>query len=271
MFLDLRLAASSLIKVKDSSTSIKKLRSAYVEFACAAECTSTSDTIVETSAEPNTVTPSATAREEPAQALHSEEDSLLDTLLSSAAEVEWVQNINTSPIDDTQESMRDRLAREHGDRFDSVIWKEWIVLATQVFNASIASAKDVGKLNQPASGRCICAHLWKLMQYNVCDEYKRAELQKDKYGYMPALAFCIIGGCLSESYCERVLSQANLVLTKGNTRLSTEKVRKLVVLRMNEQFIRWAKKRNGEQIRNLLAGMRHDVDAPLQHQTRATG
>ena len=39
------------------------------------------------------------------------------------------------------------------------------------------------------------------------------------------------------SFCERVLSAANLVVTDGNTLLSTEEVEMLSVLRINRRFM----------------------------------
>ena len=118
-------------------------------------------------------------------------------------------------------------------------------------------------------GHGTCSRLWSIMQYDVCAEYRHAELQRGKYGYMPELAYCTIGGCLSESYCERVLSQANLVLTKGNTRLDVEKVRKLVVVRMNDKFLRWAKKIYSAQLSHVLNGPRHNMNARLSTSTSA--
>ena len=43
--------------------------------------------------------------------------------------------------------------------------------------------------------------------------------------------------CHSESVCERVLSQANCVMTTGNTLLSDDELEMLVVLRMNREFM----------------------------------
>ena len=47
------------------------------------------------------------------------------------------------------------------------------------------------------------------------------------------------GALNAESFCERVLSCANDVLTEGNTLLSDEELEMLVVLRMNRKFMRF--------------------------------
>ena len=39
------------------------------------------------------------------------------------------------------------------------------------------------------------------------------------------------------SFCERGLSAGNLIMTKGNTLLSDEKVEMLIILRMNRHFM----------------------------------
>ena len=62
----------------------------------------------------------------------------------------------------------------------------------------------------------------------------------DVYGYLPLMASystAHIGALNAESFCERVLSCANVVLTSGNTLLRDEEIEMLVVLRMNEDFM----------------------------------
>jgi len=45
-----------------------------------------------------------------------------------------------------------------------------------------------------------------------------------------------IGALCAESFCERILSEANDVCHDGNTLLDTEEINMLVVLRMNREF-----------------------------------
>jgi len=46
-----------------------------------------------------------------------------------------------------------------------------------------------------------------------------------------------IGALCAESFCERILSDANDVCHEGNMLLDTEEINMLVVLRMNREFI----------------------------------
>ena len=62
------------------------------------------------------------------------------------------------------------------------------------------------------------------------------------YGWLPRMALCSrgqIGTLLAESFCERILSQSNLVLVDGNTLLSDEELEMVVVLRMNRSFMKY--------------------------------
>ena len=51
-----------------------------------------------------------------------------------------------------------------------------------------------------------------------------------------------IGSLMASSFCERINSCANLVLTEGNTWLSDEEMEMLVMLRMNKRFIAFMRK-----------------------------
>ena len=67
-----------------------------------------------------------------------------------------------------------------------------------------------------------------------------SDLERKVYGYLPRMASCSyaqLGALNAESFCERALSCANLVLTDGNTVLSDEELEMLVILRMNRKFI----------------------------------
>ena len=46
------------------------------------------------------------------------------------------------------------------------------------------------------------------------------------------------GALCAESFCERILSDANGVSHEGNTLLDTEEINTLIVLRMNREFIK---------------------------------
>ena len=77
------------------------------------------------------------------------------------------------------------------------------------------------------------------------------------YGWIPLLASCTyaqIGALNAESFCERVLSCANLVLTEGNTLLDDAEIEMLVILRMNRDFM--------EFMRTELPGRRAQACRP---------
>jgi hypothetical protein len=48
-----------------------------------------------------------------------------------------------------------------------------------------------------------------------------------------------IGALNSESFCERVLSACNLVMTEGNTLLGNDELEKLTLLRINRGFMEY--------------------------------
>eukprot|EP00732_Lithocolla_globosa_P005761 Lithocolla_globosa_v1_NODE_6205_length_1122_cov_61.683224.p1 type:complete len:109 gc:universal NODE_6205_length_1122_cov_61.683224:885-559(-) len=57
---------------------------------------------------------------------------------------------------------------------------------------------------------------------------------------IPLMASCSpsqIGALNAESFCERVISQGNLVMNDGNTLISDEELEMLVVLRINRKFM----------------------------------
>ena len=56
-----------------------------------------------------------------------------------------------------------------------------------------------------------------------------------------------LGALSAESYCERVLSCANNVVTTGNTLLSDDEVEMLVLLRMNREFIEFMRENYGAE------------------------
>lgn len=83
-----------------------------------------------------------------------------------------------------------------------------------------------------------------LMPLDIGKLYKKIEADdkdRKKYGFSPLMASCSyrqLGALNAESYNERVNSVGKLVLTDGNTLLSDEEIEMLMVLRMNESFMR---------------------------------
>ena len=56
----------------------------------------------------------------------------------------------------------------------------------------------------------------------------------------------MMGALMAASFCERINSCANLVVTEGNSVLSTDEIDKCVVLRMNKVFMEFMRKNYSE-------------------------
>mmetsp|Transcript_27525 Transcript_27525/g.33424 ORF Transcript_27525/g.33424 Transcript_27525/m.33424 type:complete len:151 (+) Transcript_27525:51-503(+) len=62
------------------------------------------------------------------------------------------------------------------------------------------------------------------------------------FGYFPLMAGCSegqVGGKIAESFIERVISVANLILTEGNTLLDDDELEMMTILRINREFMRY--------------------------------
>ena len=87
-------------------------------------------------------------------------------------------------------------------------------------------------------------------------EIAAKDIDRKIYGYIPAMASCSygqIGALNAESFCERVLSIANMVLTEGNTLLGDEELSMLVVLRMNRQFMDFMRTHYYEELKGAFS------------------
>ena len=93
---------------------------------------------------------------------------------------------------------------------------------------------------------------WREMwEIDVVSIMKEDFIDKDKHrskygpGWLPKMATCSkgsIGFLLTSSFCERINSCANQVLTLGNTLLSDGEMEKLVMCRMNRDFMVFTRK-----------------------------
>ena len=65
---------------------------------------------------------------------------------------------------------------------------------------------------------------------------------RELYGFLPKMATTSqgsIGALPASSYAERVNSVANQILTVGNSVLGPDEINKVVVLRMNREFMKY--------------------------------
>ena len=66
---------------------------------------------------------------------------------------------------------------------------------------------------------------------------------QEKFGYLPRMTLANIGAMNTESFCERILSCASLVVTDLHTSLDHEEVRMLTMLRMNKSLMEYMRMR----------------------------
>ena len=64
---------------------------------------------------------------------------------------------------------------------------------------------------------------------------------------MASCSHASLGALNAESFCERVLSAASLVITDGNTLLAPEEVEMLSVLRINRGYMETARSKHAEE------------------------
>lgn len=100
----------------------------------------------------------------------------------------------------------------------------------------------------------IVEDLMKMDIEKVYTKLIKTDPMKTKYGWLPLMATCSnegnIGALNAESYAERVISQASLVMTDGNTLLSDEETEWLLVLRMNRKFMEYMRANYSHLIAN---------------------
>ena len=117
-------------------------------------------------------------------------------------------------------------------------WKKYSVDWLSLFPHLKASHKDAESLDLTED----------LMRLDIGILYKQLEAMdttRVQFGWIPTMASSSLGqlGALStESYCERILSCANNVITKGNTLLADIELEMIVTLRMNREFMRFMRK-----------------------------
>jgi len=81
--------------------------------------------------------------------------------------------------------------------------------------------------------------MFESMGMNIGEMYKTLE-EDGRFGFLPSMASCAkreLGALNAESFYERCLSCANLIVTDGNTLLHDDEVKMLVILRMDYSFM----------------------------------
>ena len=87
-----------------------------------------------------------------------------------------------------------------------------------------------------------------------------------EFGWLPSMASSSVGqlcALSAESYCERVLSCANNVVTKGNTLLSDPEVEMACVLRVNRPFMEYMRENYNSESRRRSSRARSSTRRKL--------
>ena len=102
--------------------------------------------------------------------------------------------------------------------------------------------KSVDGVEVPDHRPMIWKDLWKAKMGHVMKvHFLSKDEDGNKYGFLPKMAAIAsrgsIGALMAASFCERINSCSNLVVTEGNSVLGPDLVEKVVMLRMNQGFI----------------------------------
>ena len=103
--------------------------------------------------------------------------------------------------------------------------------------------------------------LWDVDMGHVMKKLIKQDPDKKRFGHLPMMAVASrgsIGGFLASSFCERINSCANLVLTDGNSLLSPDEINMLVTLRMNRDYMQFMRENHAKdgQHKRLLSELR---------------
>ena len=91
--------------------------------------------------------------------------------------------------------------------------------------------------------------LWDVDMGCVMKKLIKQDPHKKQFGHLPMMAVASrgsIGGFLASSFCERINSCANLILTDGNSLLSPDEINMLVTLRMNRKFMQFMRQNHAK-------------------------
>jgi len=88
--------------------------------------------------------------------------------------------------------------------------------------------------------------MWEIDVVSIMkNDFIEKDKDRSKYGWLPEMATCSkgsIGSLLASNFCERINSCANQVLTLRNTLLGDGEMGKLVMCRLNRDFMVFMRK-----------------------------
>ena len=130
------------------------------------------------------------------------------------------------------------------------MFKNWRKVATAIDWRALSKLLDLG-LDLAEDVVITPMDLWYVDMAAVL-KYLFTDPTLAQFGYLTKMATTSrgsIAALLAVSFCERINSVANQVMTKGNTLLGTDEVNMLTVLRMNREFIEYYRERFPELLK----------------------
>ena len=126
--------------------------------------------------------------------------------------------------------LRNKLEEDFGKHF-----KNYVLTCEEI------NWKSVDGVEVPDHRPMIWKDLWKAKMGHVMKvHFLSKDEDGNKYGFLPKMAAIAsrgsIGALMAASFCERINSCSNLVVTEGNSVLGPDLVEKVVMLRMNQGF-----------------------------------
>ena len=217
-YLDLRTLGASHLTSQQRRRAKDLLRIAYIKFAEVYNKFEVSDTADASSAASASTPSPSTAW------IHRESLSVGAGIVVTAA--------HSSDESDADEG--DGARQDYGAEFD-VAYAAWKALHKSLDWRSLQDfASDL-----PTTGPLDVID--DLLPLNVAPTYKKL-IDSGKYGLIPTMAVAstyTIGSLNGESFSERVISAANLVLDEGNTALNDEELEMMVILRIDRKFMQF--------------------------------
>ena len=143
----------------------------------------------------------------------------------------------------TEDNLVELDEKAAGEEYDKAI-KSWMAIKLpwrELIEVPLKSSEKVDPF----------LHLMNINMEKVMESLEAASLQRDGlFTQLIAMcknSHCQLGALSSQSFCERMNSVANLVITKNRTKMGDELLHKLVVLHINGKFME-ACRRNGKPL-----------------------
>jgi hypothetical protein len=242
--LDLRTIRCPHLSTEKKVEAKRLLSEAYVTFAMtAAKFDSDASLAAEKKAEAEAAAAMKEAAEKKGKAASpsTSESKEIKPIISSGASYSAVNPwaVEGEEMSGEEAEPSEEISPEEGYKSEfEKVWKAWSTLEVPWESYY----PDITKVHGPSSEYDL---VYDMMPLNMSTLYKiihASDPERKVYGYLPLMASCSkgqIGALNAESFCERVISAANLVVNEGSTLLSDKHVTMLTVLRMSRDFMEY--------------------------------